>query len=216
MPNINEPLLDEKLSELEQVRRWSPRLVSKLEMMIRTAEDFDLFRVDPIFWAGEKGSAEKEAIDLFLYAAHQGLFEMEWNIICPVCAQIVASFSRLESLHPHYVCRLCSYRGTASMDDMIQISFTISHQIRDIAYHHPEALSVEDIYWKYNVAKGVLPLPNGLTFYQIIQYITKLITYLQPNEKVQVEFDSPHGLIFAADYFTGARLGFFSKGEMSQ
>lgn len=216
MSTINEALLDQKLSELEQIRRWSPRLISKLETLIRTTDDYDLFRVDPILWSNDKGISEKESIDLFLFATHQGMFEMEWNIVCPVCAQIVASFSRLESMHPHYVCRLCSYRGTAALDDMIQISFTISPQIRDIAFHHPESLSVEDYYWKYNVAKGVLPFPNGFSFYQMIQYITKLITYLQPGEKIRVEFDSPQGLIFAADYFTGARLGFFSKGELTE
>jgi len=72
---LNEPLLDEKLAQLEEARSWSSRVISKLETTIRTADDYALFRVNPLQYAREKGMAENEAIDLFLPAAKVGLFE---------------------------------------------------------------------------------------------------------------------------------------------
>ncbi len=72
---LNEPLLDEKLAQLEEARSWSSRVISKLETMIRTADDYALFRVNPLQYAKEKGMAEAEAIDLFLPTAKVGLFE---------------------------------------------------------------------------------------------------------------------------------------------
>src|SRR5690242_4138193 len=85
-PNpINEPLLDEKLSALEGARTWSPRVISKLETAIRTADDYDLFRINAIQYAGEKGMSENEAIDLFLYCTRIGLFEMDWHLVCAGC-----------------------------------------------------------------------------------------------------------------------------------
>jgi hypothetical protein len=35
--NINEMVLEDKLTQLEQARHWSPRVISRLEKMIRTA-----------------------------------------------------------------------------------------------------------------------------------------------------------------------------------
>jgi len=72
---INEPLLDEKLARLEEARRWSSRVISKLETTIRTADDYALFRVNPVQYAKDKGMAENEAIDLFLYGTKVGRFE---------------------------------------------------------------------------------------------------------------------------------------------
>ena len=65
---VNEQLLDERLAELEKARAWSPRLVSKLESHIRSADEEGLFRVNPFTFAREKNLKETEIIDLFLYA----------------------------------------------------------------------------------------------------------------------------------------------------
>jgi hypothetical protein len=35
--NINEMVLEDQLTQLEQARHWSPRVISRLENMIRTA-----------------------------------------------------------------------------------------------------------------------------------------------------------------------------------
>ena len=74
---VNEQQLDEQLSQLEQARPWSPRVMSKLETFIRSAPDFDLFRVNPVQYAVERSMTEAEALDLFLHAAKVGLFEMD-------------------------------------------------------------------------------------------------------------------------------------------
>jgi hypothetical protein len=60
---LNEPLLDEKPAQLEEARSWSSRVISKLETTIRTADDYALFRVNPLQYAKEKGMAEAERLD---------------------------------------------------------------------------------------------------------------------------------------------------------
>ena len=64
---IDESRLDEKLAELESIRRWSPRVISKLENLIRSDEDFDVFRINPLDFAARNSIAETEALDLFLH-----------------------------------------------------------------------------------------------------------------------------------------------------
>ena len=67
---VHEKILDERLAALEGARAWSPRVISKLESHIRTADDVALFRINPIRFAAEKNIAEAETIDLFLTYAH--------------------------------------------------------------------------------------------------------------------------------------------------
>jgi hypothetical protein len=69
---VDERLLDERLAALEAARPWSPRIVSRLEALIRADDDALLFRVNPLTFASERGLEQGEAIDLFLHAAAQG------------------------------------------------------------------------------------------------------------------------------------------------
>src|SRR5690606_34883535 len=80
---IEERALDGRLARLEAARPWSPRVISRLEALIRTAEDDALFRVNPLAFARQWDLDQSEAIDLFLHAAAAGLFEMDWLLICP-------------------------------------------------------------------------------------------------------------------------------------
>ena len=45
---VDERMLDERLARLEAARPWSPRVVSRLEALIRTDDDAALFRVNPL------------------------------------------------------------------------------------------------------------------------------------------------------------------------
>lgn len=191
MPDVvlNEAVLDEKLTALEGARAWSPRVVSRLETLIRTADDYDLFRLNPVRYAKDRGMAENEAIDLFLYAAKVGLFEMEWHLLCVSCGHVVESFREITHLHTHFVCHNCQAVMDVSLDDFIEVSFTISPQVRDIAYRHPETLSVEDYYLKYHLSRNIMPLPDGRQTRDVMMQFSKMLKYLAPGERATAEFD---------------------------
>jgi hypothetical protein len=101
---IDEKLLDEKLEILEKFRNWSPRVIAKIESLIRTQDDFSLFRINPIQFAAEKNVTEQEAIDLFLHATKIGLFQMNWNVLCPGCGAVVENFEALKTVHSDSYC----------------------------------------------------------------------------------------------------------------
>ena len=206
---INEPLLDEKFSELEAVRPWSPRVISKLETMIHTADDYDLFRINPVKYAADKGMSEIEAIDLFLYGTRAGLFEMEWHLTCAYCAYVVESFRDLTDLYTHFGCKVCSSVNDVALDDYIQVSFTVSSQIRDIVFRHPESLSTEDYYLKYYLSKGVLPSGEGEKFEDQLRHLTKLFADILPHEKSTVELDMVPGLFQIRDMSNNTSVTFF-------
>jgi class 3 adenylate cyclase len=205
---INESVLDDLLGRLESIRAWSPRVISKLETLIRTGDDYALFRVNPIQFAAEKGIAEPEAIDLFLHGAKLGLFEMEWHLVCATCGNVVESFRNMHKLHSTYTCNQCAFENTATLDDYIQVSFTISPSVREIAFHHPEQLSADDYLYKYKLARGVHSWLTGWSHENLIRAVTKLLAYLEPGERRQVEFPTELGVVIVTNLTNRVTAGF--------
>jgi predicted RNA-binding Zn-ribbon protein involved in translation (DUF1610 family) len=197
---VHEQQLDERLSQLEQARHWSPRVMSKLETFIRSAPDFDLFRINPVQYAVERSMTEAEALDLFLHATKVGLFEMDWHIVCPHCGYVIDSLHTMSQLRTHYLCPTCAAEGDFSLDDYIQVAFSVSPQMRDIQYHHPESLSIEDLYFNYRLSKDVIsPVPALRSWRDVVMHVTKYLRYVQPGEKVTAEFELSPGDLRATD-----------------
>jgi class 3 adenylate cyclase len=194
MPAINEKLLDERLAALESARSWSPRVVSKLESHIRSADDASLLRINPFVFAAEKGVAEEETIDLFLHAASLGLFDMNWILLCPVCSCIIESFRALRNLESHCRCLNCHIDLVAALDDMIAITFTVSPAVRRIAYHHPETLSVEDYAFRYREAAEGLA-PDGTPFRKVKEMLNRGLAFIAPGETVTMEIEAKEGAL---------------------
>ena len=51
---IDEKKLEERLVALDAAKSWSPRVVSRLEMLLRSGTDEALYRINPIQFATEK------------------------------------------------------------------------------------------------------------------------------------------------------------------
>lgn len=202
MPDIkvNDSQLDKSLSQLEQARDWSPRVISKLETFIRSAPDLDLFRINPLQYALERSITESESLDLFLHAAKVGLFEMDWHIVCPHCGFIIDSLHSMGQLHTHYLCPICGSERDYALDDYIQVAFSVSPQMRDIQYHHPELLSIEDLYLNYRLSKEVIsPLPAFPLWRDVVIHITKYLGYVEPGKKATAEFELSPGILRTTD-----------------
>jgi hypothetical protein len=172
---VREDLLDDRLAKLETARSWSPRLLSRLETHIRSADDDALFRINPFTFARERSLREDEVIDLLLYATSLGLFGMDWLLLCPKCSCVVESLRNLEKVHSHYHWPACQVDLEASLDEQIAIAFTVSPEIRAIPFHHPEQLSAHDYCFKYGTTRdGVLP--DGRPFVDVKIALTKAVS----------------------------------------
>jgi class 3 adenylate cyclase len=207
MTEINEKLLDERLGTLESARTWSPRVVSKLESHIRSADDAALLRINPFTFAAEKGLAEEEAIDLFLHASALGLFDMNWILLCPVCSCVIDSFRALKNLESHCRCTNCHIDMVAALDDMIAITFTVNPAVRRIAYHDPERLSVEDYAFRYRSAEEGL-MPDGTPFLRAKEALNRGLAFIAPGETVTMTVDAEAGALRGSSHDIDAGLLF--------
>ena len=101
MTSIDERLLENKMTQIEQARIWSPRVISKFETLIRSGDEVSVYRANPLAFARDRGVAEPESIDLFLHAARAGLVDMHWDILCPHSGLVLESFGKLRALRSH-------------------------------------------------------------------------------------------------------------------
>jgi len=210
--SINESLLKRYLIELESVRSCAQQTLSDLEHFIRNADDYDLFRVNPIQYASANGLSEEDGIELFVHAAKVGLFEMDWLLICAYCPQVAGSFRELDQVHPRFQCEFCNALNDVALDDYIQVAFTVSSGVRDIIFRYPEMLSVEDYYLHYNFSKGFKP-PHGMTHEQLVAALSRGFAVVEAGQQHSFDFDVTAGRFEVLDLSHKLLLVFFADGK---
>jgi class 3 adenylate cyclase len=204
---IDEKKLEERLVALEAAKSWSPRVVSRLEMLLRSGTDEALYRINPIQFATEKSIAEAEAIDLFLHACVAGLFDMDWLLVCPMCSDVVESFRSLRKLHTHFHCHLCQSDYQAALDDYITVTFTVSPAVRSIRFHNPDALSAWDyLFWHKFTPGGVIP--DGVPWREAAKALVRALTRIEPNCSASLEVDAVEGGLLGQDFDSDAQFFF--------
>src|SRR5476649_2227622 len=116
-------------------------VVSAIERLVRDASDRDLCRVNALAFASREALDEERAITAFLHAARIGLFEMSWNVLCPGCGGVLGANASLKSVRSDdYHCALCAAGYEPTLDEMVEVSFTVSPRVRRIAGHNPNEL----------------------------------------------------------------------------
>ncbi len=191
---VDERALDERLARLEAARPWSPRVVSRLEALLRTDDDAALFRVNPFTFASQQSLDQNEAIDLFLHATALGLFAMDWLLVCPRCACAVESFARLRAVLRRFRCPECHNEYEAAMDDFIAIYFSVSPQICAIRYHRPETLEPFDYMFAF---KGVREgyRPDGQPYVDSVRAALRGIGFLEPQATTTFALEAAEGML---------------------
>jgi len=204
---IDEKKLEERLVVLEAAKSWSPRVVSRLETLLRSGTDEALYRINPVQFAAEKSIAEAEAIDLFLHACVAGLFDMDWLLVCPMCSDVVESFRSLRKLHTHFHCHLCQSDYDAALDDYIVVTFTVSPAVRSICFHRPDGLSAWDYVFQYKLTSGGL-MPDGLPWRETAKGLVRALTRIEPGSAANLEVDVTEGALLGQDFDSDAQFFF--------
>jgi class 3 adenylate cyclase len=132
------------------------KVVDEIERLIDQGEDHELNRINVIDFSKTHGVDEERTISAFLHSARLGLFDLSWNVLCPGCGGVLGAHSTLKALRPDdYHCALCACGYKASVDEQVEVSFTVSPRVRRIAAHDPDTLPVweyfKQIFWSSGV-----------------------------------------------------------------
>src|SRR5882672_12221142 len=130
---------DSLLSTLRQSAKAKP--VSAIKKLIQNGPDRDLCRINALAFAAKHKLNEEDVIAAFLHAARLGIFDMSWNILCPGCGGVLDSGTTLKTVNQaEYQCALCAAGYEPTLDEIVEVTFTISPRVRKIAAHDSETL----------------------------------------------------------------------------
>src|SRR5258708_23998346 len=123
-----------------------PAVVDAISQLIEKGHDRELNRINLLDFSTRTGLDEEKVISAFLHAARLGLFDLNWNVLCPGCGGVLGAHNTLKSLrHDDYNCALCAVGYEASVDELVEVAFTVSPRVRRIAAHDPNTLPI----WEY-------------------------------------------------------------------
>jgi class 3 adenylate cyclase len=123
-----------------------PLVADAIKRLIENGADHELNRINLLDFSKQNDLDEERVIAGFLHASRLGLFDLTWNVLCPGCGGVLDAHSTLKSLrHDDYQCGLCACSYEASVDEQVEVAFTVSPQVRRIAAHDPNTLPI----WEY-------------------------------------------------------------------
>lgn len=184
--------------------------VAAIEALVRDAPDRELSRINILDFAARTGLDEDSVIAAFLHAARLGIFELSWNVLCPGCGGVLDAGATLKTVRQEqYNCALCAAGYEATLDEMVEVTFTVSRRVRRIAAHEPNELPIAEYYRQIFWSSGV-DLPEN--FEQLIQDVTLDQVELPPGEKAILSVQLPAAFVIVFDPVTHATQFIDVKG----
>jgi len=133
-----------------------PAVVDAIAKLIDNGEDHELNRINALDFSKRSGLDEERVISGFLHASRLGLFDLTWNVLCPGCSGVLDAHDTLKSLrHDDYHCGLCACGYEPSVDEQVEVAFTVSPKIRRIAAHDPNTLPLWEYYKQIFWSSGI-------------------------------------------------------------
>ena len=136
--------------------------VDAIERLVAEAPDHHLVPDQRAGLAASQGLDEELMVAAFLHAARIGMFDISWNVLCPGCGGVLDTNATLKTVQKdEYVCALCADAYAPTLDEMVEVTFTVSPRVRKIAAHNPDELPLVEYYRQMYWGSGVdLPDEN--------------------------------------------------------
>src|SRR5712671_32130 len=199
-----------QLSLLKQTA--DPTVAEAIGQLIENGADHELNRINVLDFSARTGLDEERVISGFLHASRLGLFDLTWNVLCPGCGGVLDAHSTLKSLrHDDYHCGLCACGYEASVDEQVEVAFTVSPRVRRIAAHDPNALPIweyfKQIFWSSGVDL------NKESFASLSNDVVLDALELPPPEKAVLSLQLPAQFIIVFEPVTHAAQFIDVQGE---
>src|SRR5271163_4847488 len=188
-----------------------PGTVAAIEELVRNAPDRVLCRLNVLDFAAKTGLDEERAIGAFLHAARLGLFELSWNVLCPGCGGVLDTSTTLKSVNKEeYDCALCAAGYRPTLDEMVEVTFTVNRRVRRIAAHDPHELPFAEYFRQIFWGSGI-DVPDD--FEQLVEEIVLDQIELPPGEKALLSWQLPAEFVIVLDPVTHGTQFLDVKGE---
>ena len=189
------------------------RAVAAIEKLVQDGTDQQLNRINVLDFAAKSGLPVDTMLDAFLHAAQLGLFEMSWNVLCPGCGGVINANTSLKTIHQHdYPCAICNAGYEPTLDEMVEVAFTVSPRVRKIAAHSPDTLPMWDYIRQMFWSSGI-EMPEDVPMQRLMQDIVIDWTELPAGEKATMSLQLPEGFVIMFEPVTHAAHFMDVQGE---
>ncbi|OAP42764.1 adenylate cyclase [Sinorhizobium glycinis] len=193
-------------------RSVKPEVVGAFERLVRDAPDHKLCRINALAFAASGGLDEEETIAGFLHASRLGIFELSWNVLCPGCGGVLDANTTLKTVQStEYTCALCAAGYEPTLDEMVEVTFTVSPRVRHIDAHNPHELPaieyLRQMYW----GSGV-DLPEEGYEEKVDEFVIETLE-LPPGEKAVISLQLPAEFVIVFEPVTHAAQFLDVSGE---
>lgn len=174
-----------------------------IEDFVRDAGDNDLIRVNVLAFSAKCGLDEEQTIAGFLHAAALGLFDLSWNVLCPGCGGVLETNASLKTVVKNdYTCALCAADYAPTLDDLVEVTFTVNPRIRRIAGHRPHELSLGD-YLRYIYFGSWVDITD-VSFEKLMNEALLETLELAAGERAVMSLTLPEGYVIVFEPVTHA------------
>src|ERR1700730_13302737 len=188
-----------------------PETVDAIEILVEVAPDRALCRINVLDFAAKAGVDEERAVAAFLHAARLGIFELSWNVLCPGCGGVLEASATLKSVKKdEYACAWCAAGYTPTLDEIVEVTFTVSRRVRRIAAHDPNELPLAEYFRQVFWGSGI-DVPDD--FEQLIEEIVLDAVELPPGEKALLSLQLPAEFVIVIDPVTHPAIFLEVRGE---
>ena len=174
-------------------------VVAAMEALVRDAPDRALCRINAVAFARKHGLDEERAIAGFLHASRLGLFELSWNVLCPGCGGVMSAGVSLKTVRTQeFNCALCAGGFEPTLDEMVEVTFTVSPRVRRIAAHDPDSLPVAEYFRQIFWGSGI-DVPDEDDLARQIDEVTLDTMELAAGEKAILSVNLPEVFVILFD-----------------
>jgi len=189
-----------------------PAVADAIRQLIETGADHELNRINVLDFSKRTGLDEERVISGFLHASRLRLFDLTWNVLCPGCGGVLDAHSTLKSLRQdEYQCGLCACGYEASVDEQVEVAFTVSPQVRRIAAHDPNGLPLWEYFKQVFWSSGVDL--NEESFESLTDEVTLDALELPAGEKAVLSLQLPPQFIIVFEPVTHSAQFIDVQGE---
>jgi class 3 adenylate cyclase len=185
--------------------------VDAIERLVRDGSDRALCRINVLDFATVSSIDVEHAIAAFLHASRMGLFDLSWNMLCPGCGGVLDAGTTLKTFNREiYDCSLCAAGYQPTLDEMVEVTFTVNPRVRKIAAHDPDTLPFLEYFRQIFWSSGI-DLPEALE--QHFDEFSLESLELPAGEKALVSLQLPAEFVIVFDPVTHATQFIDVKGE---
>lgn len=108
----------------ENLRGW--------ETLIRSADDRELYRVNPRYIAKKLGWDEQQVLDMLTLSTAEKLWKITWDSHCGACGNLVQSATELSDIHSPQTCQACGEEGDIHLDQELVARASVDNNVRKL------------------------------------------------------------------------------------